>query len=286
MGIASNHAATGQGDYLLEIDGLSKIFRGLHAVEDYRLRLSAGEILGIIGPNGAGKSTVFNLLTGHLSATRGSIRFKGRDITRLPPDRIAALGVGRTFQNIRLFPTMTVLENVVCARQLRDRSGLAATLFSLPGFLRTEERLVRDAMDRLEVFGLADRAAVPATALPYGDQRRLEIVRALALEPTLLLLDEPTAGMNPQESRDLLQLVRRIHVDYRLTIVLVEHNMPLVMELCERIQVLNYGQVISEGTPAEVRADPRVVESYLGTPDAAPGNGTGDDGSRAPGLTC
>ena len=253
--------------YLLEIDGLSKTFRGLHAVEDYRLRLRQGEILGIIGPNGAGKSTVFNLLTGHLAPTRGSIRFQGRDITRLAPDRIAALGIGRTFQNIRLFPSMSVLENVVSARQLRDRSGLLAALMSWPSFLRTEERLVREATAQLAVFGLADRAAVPATQLPYGDQRRLEIVRALALEPTLILLDEPTAGMNLQESRNLLDLIRRIREEYRLTIILVEHNMPLVMELCERIQVLNYGQIIAEGTPEQVRADPRVVESYLGSQD-------------------
>jgi len=253
--------------YLLEIDGLSKTFQGLHAVEDYRLRLRQGEILGIIGPNGAGKSTVFNLLTGHLAPTRGSIRFQGRDITRLAPDRIAALGIGRTFQNIRLFPSMSVLENVVSARQLRDRSGLLAALMSWPSFLRTEERLVREATAQLAVFGLADRAAVPATQLPYGDQRRLEIVRALALEPTLILLDEPTAGMNLQESRNLLDLIRRIREEYRLTIILVEHNMPLVMELCERIQVLNYGQIIAEGTPEQVRADPRVVESYLGSQD-------------------
>jgi len=255
--------------YLLEIDGLSKTFRGLHAVEDYRLRLRPGEILGIIGPNGAGKSTVFNLLTGHLAPTRGSIRFRGRDITRHPPDRIAALGIGRTFQNIRLFPSMSVLENVVAARQLRNRAGLLATLVSWPSFLRTEQQLVREAAAQLAVFGLADRAAVPATALPYGDQRRLEIVRALALEPSLLLLDEPTAGMNPQESRNLLDLIRRIREEYRLTIILVEHNMPLVMELCERLQVLNYGQIIAEGTPEQVRADPRVVESYLGSPDGS-----------------
>jgi len=279
MGMASDRTGGGSEVFLLEIDGLSKIFRGLHAVEDYHLRLRAGEILGIIGPNGAGKSTVFNLLTGHLSATRGGIRFKGRDVTRLTPDRIAALGIGRTFQNIRLFSSMSVLENVVAARQLRDRAGLLSTLLSLPVFLRTEERLVREARERLEVFSLADRADVPATALPYGGQRRVEIVRALALEPTLLLLDEPTAGMNPQESRELLDLIRRIRAEYQLTIILVEHNMPLVMELCDRIQVLNYGQVIAEGTPAQVRADPRVVESYLGSPEDQPG----DERSAAPG---
>jgi branched-chain amino acid transport system ATP-binding protein len=254
---------------LLQIDGLSKTFKGLHAVEGYRLRLSPGEILGIIGPNGAGKSTVFNLLTGHVPPTSGTIRFKGRDITRLAPDRIAAFGIARTFQNIRLFPSMTVLENVVSARQLRDRSSLLSTLFSWPSFQVTERRLVERSLEHLAVFGLADRAAAAATSLPYGDQRRLEIVRALALEPTLLLLDEPTAGMNPQESMFVLDLIRRIRDRYKLTIILVEHNMPLVMKLCERIQVLNYGEIIAEGTPEQVRADPKVVESYLGQTEDA-----------------
>ena len=251
-------------EYLLQIDGLTKTFKGLHAVEGYRLRLAAGEILGIIGPNGAGKSTVFNLLTGHLRPTAGTIRFRGRDITHLAPERIAGLGIGRTFQNIRLFPGMTVLENVVCACQLHDRSRLPATLLSLPSFRRTETRLVKLAREQLALFGLEQRASAPATSLPYGDQRRLEILRALALEPALLLLDEPTAGMNSQESLRVLELIRRIREQYRLTIILVEHNMPLVMSLCERLQVLNYGQLIAKGSPEQVRADPRVVESYLG----------------------
>jgi len=255
------------GGPLLEIDDLSKTFKGLHAVEGYHLSLEAGTILGIIGPNGAGKSTVFNLMTGHLLPTRGSIRFGGRDVTRQAPNRIAAMGMARTFQNIRLFPSMTVLENVVTGRQLRRRSGLLPTLLSLPSFRRDEEALEAQAREALALFGLADRALNAATSLPYGDQRRLEIVRALASGPRLLLLDEPTAGMNTQESMEVLELIRRIREQFSLTIILVEHNMPLVMRLCDRVQVLNYGQVIAEGSPEQVRADPKVVESYLGRDD-------------------
>jgi branched-chain amino acid transport system ATP-binding protein len=253
--------------YLLEVEGLAKQFRGLRAVDGYRLLLRPGEILGIIGPNGAGKSTVFNLLTGHIRPTSGSLRFHGRDITRLPPQTIARLGIGRTFQNIRLFPTMSVLDNVICAGQLHEKHDLFRTLFSWPSFRRTEGRLADAARRQLALFDLEDRAAAPATSLPYGEQRKLEIVRALALQPSLLLLDEPTAGMNARESMFVLDLIRRIRDDYQLTIIIVEHNLPLVMKLCERIQVLNYGQIIAEGTPDRIRSDPAVIESYLGKVD-------------------
>jgi branched-chain amino acid transport system ATP-binding protein len=257
----------GTDAYLLEVEGLAKQFKGLRAVDGYRLQLRPGEILGIIGPNGAGKSTVFNLLTGHIRPTAGSLRFRGLDITRLSPEKIARLGIGRTFQNIRLFPTMSVLDNVVCARQLHEKRDLLRTLLSWPSFRRTEKRLAREARDQLRLFDLEERSVAPATSLPYGDQRRLEIVRALALKPSLLLLDEPTAGMNARESMFVLDLIRRIRDEYRLTIIIVEHNLPLVMKLCERIQVLNYGQIIAEGTPDRIRSDPRVIESYLGKMD-------------------
>lgn len=251
-------------EIILQIDGLTKSFRGLLAVHSYALQLRAGEILGVIGPNGAGKTTVFNLVTGHLHPTEGAIRFGGRDIARLHPDKIAYLGVGRTFQNIRLFRSMTVLENVMAAQQLHDPDNFFSTLFSWPSFQARERRIARRALEQLALFDLDGQADVPATSLSYGDQRRLEIVRALALQPRLLLLDEPTAGMNPQESMDVLHLIRRIRDQCDLTIIVVEHNMPLVMQLCERIQVLNYGEIIAEGTPEQIRSDRRVIEAYLG----------------------
>jgi branched-chain amino acid transport system ATP-binding protein len=237
-------------------------------VDRYSLRLSAGEILGIIGPNGAGKTTVFNLLTGYLGPTHGRIRFDGQDITYHSPSKIAALGIGRTFQNIRLFQTMTVLDNVKSAEQLHDRDSLLTTLLTWPSFRARERRLDHECLEQLALFDLAGRAGLQATSLPYGDQRRLEIVRALALRPRLLLLDEPTAGMNPHESMEVLQLIRQIRDRYDLTIIIVEHNMPVIMQLSHRIQALNYGQIIAEGTPDEIRTNPQVIEAYLGKTDA------------------
>jgi len=250
--------------YLLEVGDVSMAFKGLLAVDGYSLRLRPGEILGIIGPNGAGKTTIFNLLSGYLRPTRGNIRFSGQDITHYPPEKIAAMGIGRTFQNIRLFQTMTVLENVKAAQQLHDSDNLVTTLLTWPTFRARENRLTQESLEQLGLFALAERAHQQATSLPYGDQRRLEIVRALALRPRLLLLDEPTAGMNPHESMEVLQLIREIRERYDLTIIIVEHNMPVVMQLSHRIQALNYGQIIAEGNPEEIRSNPQVIEAYLG----------------------
>ncbi len=260
----SDQAPVGDEASLLQIEDLSKNFKGLQAVSNYHLNLRQGEILGIIGPNGAGKSTLFNLITGYIPPSSGNIRFLGQDITNYPPDKIFKLGIGRTFQSVRLFSSMTVMDNVRTALQLHDSDNLFSTLASLPSFLNREQRLTRKSLELMQLFTLADKPSIPASSLSYGDQRKLEIVRALALSPRLLLLDEPVAGMSLQESLNVLQLVRRIRDEYHLTIIVVEHNMPIVMQLCERIQVLNHGVTIAEGTPDEVRNTPQVIEAYLG----------------------
>jgi len=252
---------------LLQVVGLSKHFRGLRAVEDYHLELRQGEILGIIGPNGAGKSTVFNTITGHIHADHGSVIFLGRDVTRDQPHRIARAGMGRTFQNIRLFQSMSVLDNVISARQLARSAGFLASVLSLPSFLENERAIKAEALKTLAVFDLEGKADLPATALSYGDQRKLEIVRALSLGPRVLLLDEPVAGMNQGEKEEMLTLIRRIRDEFSLAIIIIEHNMPVVMNLCERIQVLSYGHLIAEGKPEEIQNDKLVIESYLGKED-------------------
>ncbi len=257
--------ASGSGNSaLLQIRGLTKDFRGLRALDSYPMDLCAGEILGVIGPNGAGKTTLFNLITGMLRPTAGQIVWQNRDITRLSPDAIARLGIARTFQNIRLFASMSALDNVKTGLQLHRAADVPSVLMSAPHFLRSESALHAEAKQILEFFGLERYQTFAAGNLSYGDQRRLEMARALATQPRLLLLDEPTVGMNPRESHELLGLIRVLHDQYKLTIVLVAHDMQLVMRLCHRLQVLNNGRLIAEGEPGRVRSHPEVIEAYLG----------------------
>ena len=249
---------------LIEARGLSKSFRGLRALEGYDLRLAPHSIHGVIGPNGAGKTTLFHLLSGFLSPTSGTIAFEGRDITGSAAYKVSRIGIGRTFQNIRLFGELSVLDNVRIAVQRKSGPSLLGSLVSSPSFRRSEVELEGRAMELLALFGLADQADRPARNLSYGDQRRLEIARAVGAEPKVLLLDEPNAGMNPIETQELLGLIRRLREELGITIVLVAHDIPLVMNLCDRIQVLNYGRLIAEGDPAAVRANPDVIAAYLG----------------------
>jgi branched-chain amino acid transport system ATP-binding protein len=249
---------------LLEAHGLSKSFRGLQALVGYELRLAPLTIHGVIGPNGAGKTTLFHLLSGFLRPSSGRIAFDGRDITGSPAFRVARMGMGRTFQNIRLFGELSVLDNVKVALQRQSQPSLVGAITSSPSFQRNEQEVDARATALLELFGLARHLDRPARNLAYGDQRRLEIARAVGIRPKVLLLDEPNAGMNPIETQDLLALIRRLRDELGITIVLVAHDIPLVMNLCDRIQVLNYGRLIAEGDPAAVRTNPDVIAAYLG----------------------
>ena len=249
---------------LLEVKDLTKNFGGLTAVGDVTMELHEGELVGLIGPNGAGKTTLFNLLTGIYEPSEGTITLAGTLLNGKAPSKIASLGLGRTFQNIRLFKNMTVLENVLIGLGNHGKAEVFASFFRLPAFYKNEESLKTKAIELLKIFDLDGDADTLAKNLPYGQQRRLEIVRALATEPKILFLDEPAAGMNPQETAELTQLIRKIKEEFNITIMLIEHDMSLVMEVTERIYVLEYGRLIAHGTPAEIRSNKRVIEAYLG----------------------
>lgn len=249
---------------MLMADGATMRFGGLTAVSGLSLTVGPGEIVGLIGPNGAGKTTAFNMITGVYRPSSGSITWNGRDITGMAPHRITELGLARTFQNIRLFREMNVLENVLVASNLRMGVGFFSSILHTPAYRARERAGREEARLLLEQVGLGQNAGDMATSLPYGKQRRLEIVRALATKPSCLLLDEPAAGMNPQESRELMDFIHRIRDVFGISILLIEHHMQVVMGVCSRMYVLEYGITIAEGSPEKIRKDPRVIEAYLG----------------------
>jgi branched-chain amino acid transport system ATP-binding protein len=253
----------GEKVYLLEVKDLSKRFGGIRAVEDVSFSLKPGIILSVIGPNGAGKTTLFNCLSGFMKPTSGKIVLSDREITGFPADRINRCGISRTFQNIRLFKAMTVMDNVLVARHSKLSSGLLSSLFLSPSFREEEKRTREKCFEFLELLGLEAHAEKIAGSLPYGLQRRIEISRALATEAPLILLDEPTAGMNPQETDGMMEIIRNLRSLGR-TVILIEHDMKVVMGISERIIVLDHGVKIADGLPEQIKSDPQVIEAYLG----------------------
>jgi branched-chain amino acid transport system ATP-binding protein len=254
---------------MLEIQGLTKFFGGLRAVSDFGITISERELVGLIGPNGAGKTTVFNMITGIYVPSAGSIKFQGAELAEMPPHAITQRGVARTFQNIRLFPNLTVLDNVRIAYHPHAGYGMLDAMTHGGKFPALERELTEKAQDFLGVFNLQDRQGEIARNLPYGEQRRLEIARALAAEPKLLLLDEPAAGMNPAEVATLMEMIHFIRDRFNLTILLIEHQMRVVMGICEWMSVMDFGEAIARGTPQEIQANQRVIEAYLGRGAAA-----------------
>ena len=249
---------------VLECINLGITFGGLKAVEDFNLGIGQTEIAGLIGPNGAGKTTIFNLLTKVYQPTTGSILLNGQDIQNMDTARVNRSGIARTFQNIRLFSNLTVEENVKVAMNNQMHYNMVSSLFRLPSYWREEKEAHEKALELLSIFNMENEANVKAGSLPYGAQRRLEIVRALATQPRLLLLDEPAAGMNPSETAELMENIRKIRDTFQIAVMLIEHDMNLVMNICEGICVLNFGKVIAKGTPKEIQANPAVIEAYLG----------------------
>jgi branched-chain amino acid transport system ATP-binding protein len=249
---------------LLKINKLSKEFGGLKAVANFNIEINEGELIGLIGPNGAGKTTAFNLMTGVYEPTSGEMTFAGKSLLGLKPYEVTQRGIARTFQNIRLFSDLSVLDNVKIAYHFHVKYGLLEAVLRMGRYYSEEDEIEQKALKCLKMFKLEDRRDEIAKNLPYGEQRRLEIARALAAQPQLLLLDEPAAGMNPQETHELMKMIRWIRDELKLTILLIEHDMSLVMGVCERIYVLDYGSIIAEGTPEEIRNNPCVIEAYLG----------------------